>query len=131
MNTENKYIGACRYCGQINAEITSDNSNDADDAATMSCKCPEAQKYQNIQEQIQKASERVEQLFGADAKSYGFESMSEKFIEFLKGIVKRIAYGEFRSVTVQADSFTTAKISKNDSVMKVERKEVNKCRLEE
>lgn len=82
MVEENKYIGMCRFCGQVNATIALDNPAEAEEEATRMCNCLEAQHYSRMQEQIENANDRIDQLCGITSENYGFKPLSENFVIF-------------------------------------------------
>lgn len=127
-------IGSCRYCGQVGAVDKQFLTQEAADIwATANCNCPERRKQRELEERIENAQERVEQLFGEECLDLGFRSAApEKTVQFLKKIVEAVAHDRILGASVQLEGcgqFAIRVTSKGK--IRVERAEARVYQLEE
>lgn len=62
--------GTCRFCGQagIIHTITPWSQEKVDEEVTCKCDCDQAKKYAESKERVQKAKNRITELFGSSAE---------------------------------------------------------------
>ena len=126
--------GSCIFCGQaLLIDCKSGISiMERNRLATTQCHCPEAEHEARLQKQIEKAKERIIQLFGRRASDLGFSPFNDKITEFLLLIVSLIACHSLNGVVVQLPGVCRAKITMTTKgTIKVERSETTKYQLEE
>lgn len=96
-----KYIGACRYCGQTcGAPGEYASQREADEAATQLCDCGGAKK----ERAAEKGRNRLRAMF-----AYEPEGVSILLVKILNAV----AAGEVEAATVKIDGNTKCKISCN------------------
>lgn len=85
-------IGACRFCGQIGVVQSEKELTQVqlDEEATWNCKCEEARKMREQEENLRMATAAVDTLF----------SDMEDEAEFLKEACKLLANGNIKAVSV-------------------------------
>ena len=129
------YDGACRFCGQIQSFYLISNSTqqEKDEQATLQCNCPEAYRYARQKTQAEKAKEKINKLFGADAAENDCEpASSTPAVQLMGEAVSLISRGELRSITIDISSTVKGKISVNGKgKITVERTDTKKRKLEE
>ena len=126
--------GVCRYCGQVNINIDTANCSkeEADALASKNCGCSGAKVSREREGQIQKAKERIEQLFGISASLLGFEPVNDDVVEMLNNLVPQLAEDTLLAITVYINSETKAKLAMTaKGKIKVERTDTTKYQLEE
>ncbi|MDR2531478.1 MAG: hypothetical protein LBC82_01370 [Oscillospiraceae bacterium] len=93
-------IATCSHCGQANLSDPLD------------CNCPEARREARIQAQIDKARERIKQLFGENAAERGFAPIhSTDTLDLMNDVVTLIANHAIKNATLQITGRCKAKIS--------------------
>jgi len=112
---ENAYtvsFGTCRYCGQVINVGPHPSPKEADETATKECSCPDACRERNIEELVEEALDRVNQLFGEPAEWLGFTPLEEKApLELLRHSVELLARRIISSATIQIRGACRAKLS--------------------
>ena len=100
--------------------------------ATTKCSCPEARKAQNKQLEIDRARERIERLFGVKSFEIGLDPLeSETTRDLMYKVVDLLSSDLIKSVTIDIDSQTKAKISVNaKGKIEVSRSQAIKYKLE-
>lgn len=123
---------ACRFCGQM-AQIEADGEltqPQAEEKATMTCKCPEAVEYQEEKQRKEKALKNVSVLFGEDAAPE--KRIGEGIVSILQAAVEEIYSGGLAKVTLNLRGGVKASISQNSKgEINVERTETKKQKLTE
>ncbi len=123
---------ACRFCGQM-AQIEADGEltqPQAEEKATMTCKCPEAVEYQKEKQRKEKALKNVSVLFGEDAAPE--KRIGEGIVSILQAAVEEIYSGGLAKVTLNLRGGVKASISQNSKgEINVERTETKKQKLTE
>ena len=113
--TENeRFLGSCKFCGQISAGTVdgAETQAEADETATEDCRCYEAQEYVRLKKQKVRAKSLVNQIFGNDSE--GFESTAEKeLITFLHKAVDLVADQRLKSISATIPNVGLAKIFMN------------------
>ena len=127
-------LGCCYYCGKTAIlnypkEATQEVKNEM---ATKECECTQAKIERDKELEIERAKERIIQLFGSDAKEMGFEPMPEEEIHRLMNkIVELISNKIIRGVTIEINSETKAKLSVSaKGKINIERAQAIKYKLE-
>lgn len=100
----NRMEGFCKYCGQI-INVEAETQTEADERATMECRCGAATLAQKRNRKISEAKELILSLFP--------ESDSEApTIVSLHRMVDEIGSGRYSGASVQLDGCTSCKISR-------------------
>lgn len=91
---------ACRFCGQMiqldgDCELTQPQ---AEEKATMTCRCPEAVEYQKEKQRKEKALKNVSVLFGEDAAPE--KRIGDGIVSILQAAVEEIYSGGLAKVTL-------------------------------
>lgn len=122
----------CRFCGQMiqldgDCELTQPQ---AEEKATMTCRCPEAVEYQKEKNRKEKALKNVSTLFGEDATPE--KRTSKGITDILRSSVEEIYSGGLAKVTLNLRGGVKASISQNSKgEINVERTETRKQKLTE
>lgn len=114
MNSENKFFGICRFCGQIAAGTIegAETQEQADKKATMNCGCSDARELQKKEKQKKNAKANIKKLFVLDNEA--FESMQdESLIQMMYAAVDNISDDKLDSVSFSIPGIGTARISTN------------------
>lgn len=123
---------ACRFCGQMiqmgdDCDLTQPQ---AEEKATMLCKCSEAVDYQKEKQRKEKALKNVSTLFGENAPSG--KKVEDGIINILNASIEEIYSGELAKATLNLRGGIKACISQNSKgEINVERMEVKKQKLTE
>ena len=105
---------ACPYCGQI--KIMGGE-----------CDCPGAKRARKIEDQIQRAVEAIEDIFGEACTEEGYKPVSEENIELMDAAAVQIANYKIHAISLILSSGTRAKLTRGaKGVIKVERSETKK-----
>lgn len=127
-------LGCCYYCGKTAIldypkEATEETK---DKMATNVCDCTQAKIERDKELEIERAKERIEQLFGNDTKQMGFEPMPELEIhKLMNTVVELIANRLIRGVTIEINSETKAKLAVSaKGKINIERSQAIKYKLE-
>lgn len=105
---------ACQYCGQI--KIMGGD-----------CDCPGAKRARKIEDQIQRAVEAIEEIFGEACTDEGYKPVSEDAIELMSAAAVQIANYKIHAISLVLSSGTRAKLTRGaKEVIKVERSETKK-----
>ena len=124
MSNTDLMTGTCKYCGQV-VQLTRviESDAEAEEEATMKCKCYEAEKYQKEKHRKKKALENVEKLFGSECESVQ---------NLLKAAVEIIFNNEMEKITLSLYGGVKATISQNSKgEINVERTVTKKQKLSE
>lgn len=122
----------CRFCGQMvqldgDCELTQPQ---AEEKATMLCRCARAVEYQKEKQRKEKALKNVSVLFGEDAGPE--ERIGEGIVSILRAAVEEIYSGGLAKVTLNIRGGVKAAISQNSKgEINVERTETKKQKLTE
>lgn len=123
---------ACRFCGQM-IQIGDDfglTQPQAEEKATMMCKCSGAADYQKERLRKEKALKNVSALFGEDAAPE--KRTNEGIVNVLKASVEEIYSGGLAKVTLNLRGGIKAAVSQNSKgEINVERTETKKQKLTE
>lgn len=122
--------GYCKFCGQsgiIYAPKTR-SQEEVNEAATCRCECDEAKKYAESKERVQKAKNRITELFGSNAE----RPIDQDVVTIMLDVVDAIEARHMKGVTIDVGQGVRAKVSKmaKESI-KVERTETSKKTYEE
>lgn len=123
---------ACRFCGQMiqldgDCELTQPQ---AEEKATMTCRCAEAVEYQKKKNRKENALKNVSTLFGENAVPE--RRISEGITNILRASVEEIYSGELAKVTLNLRGGVKASILQNSKgEINVERTETRKQKLTE
>lgn len=114
--TENeRFLGSCKFCGQISAGTVDGASTqaEADEIATEDCNCYDAKEYVRLKKQKVRAKTFVNEIFGTDSKEW--EATAEKeLITFLHKAVDLVADNRLKSVQATIPGVGSARISMNN-----------------
>ena len=116
-------IGACRFCGQIGVVQSEKELTQVqlDEEATWNCKCEEARKMREQEENLRMATSAVETLFRD----------MEKEAQLLKEACKLLADGTLKSVSIDTGGTVKASLkSTAKGKIKVTRKMSEKQEME-
>lgn len=127
-------VGTCRYCGQtiiINCPAGTTLA-ELEAMAVRRCKCTQACIATERERQVERASERIRQLFGDEAEYIDVLPVRQDVIDELYNVVRIMSEHGILSAVVKVDATTTAKIKiSTKGVIVVERVETQKYSLEE
>lgn len=122
--------GYCRFCGQASIIETDGNWTryEVNEAATCQCRCDMAKRYVESKERVQKAKNRIIELFGCEAE----KPVDDKVINIMHTVVDAIEAKHMKGITIDIGQGVKAKVSKmaKESI-KVERSETSKTIYEE
>lgn len=116
-----KYIGACRFCGQTISAAKFESQEEADLEATRNCKCDRATWERKLQEMIQKAKDNIDQVFGWGAGNNGFTQLDPEIVADLKSKAEACGHGEIRSCTIVLRNGEIARVKAGANEVKVKR----------
>lgn len=123
---------SCRFCGQM-VQLDSDcelTKPQAEEKATMLCRCAKAVEYQKEKQRKEKALKNVSVLFGDDAEPE--ERIGKGIVSILLAAVEEIYSGGLAKVTLNIRGGVKAAISQNSKgEINVERTETKKQKLTE
>ena len=109
-------IAACRFCGQVQGiDIPEDYESDANEYASLRCKCPEAETYQFRTRELNKAMIKLDELFGSLCGKIGVEPVPEDQYEILKELIELLVNDVYTSVTMDLGEGVKAKINRNST----------------
>lgn len=127
--------GTCHFCGQaiLIDCLTTTPQEERDAEASWQCDCPQACTQREIQQKIENANARIDQLFGPEAEELGFKEVKDRdTIRQLQEMVAAVAHGKIRGGSLDIGWSTKAKISMSSKgKINVERTETSKYKLEE
>lgn len=104
----------CPFCGQIS--LTGDD-----------CNCPAAKRDRKIKEQIERAVQAIDEIFGEACSGEGYTPISEDNIDIMNAAVVQIANYKMHAVSFVLSSVTRARLTRGaKGVIKVERLETKK-----
>lgn len=122
--------GYCRFCGQAGMVHTLSgwSQEQVDEAVTCKCECDEAKKYAESKERVQKAKNRITELFGSQAE----RPIDQGVVTIMLDVVDAIEARNMKGITIDVGQGVRAKVSKmaKESI-KVERTETSKKTYEE
>lgn len=101
---ETYYTGSCRFCGQVGAMNSRRfaTQEEADEYATEHCACNTAVEERRINDQIEKAEQRVREVFGDGAEALGFQPVADQEIfRVFDALIELTARGQLYSTTLQ------------------------------
>ena len=110
---EGHHVGACRFCGQM--KIFDNNGpvspEDLDEAATMTCNCDDAERYQAAEHMQEYAKKRIEILFGFAERDSGYDEGDIAMADVMHKLIGEIFGKGFRKITLQHINGVKATIS--------------------
>jgi len=117
-------IAVCPYCGQAVA-IDKESGQPADAAAAMACDCPDARRFRQRKERIERSEAIIDELFGCECEeSIEAAPIPDEAVKLLKGAAIMVIDGVITGFSVQAGSICKASVKcKGDGDLKIERKE--------
>lgn len=121
---------ACRFCGQM-TQIEDDLTKEqAEEEATVNCRCNKALEYQKEKLRKERALKNISVLFGEDAAQE--KRVGENTVNILRAAVEEIYSGEIAKVTINLRGSIKASVSQNGKgEINVERTETKKQKLTE
>lgn len=109
---------ACPFCGQIS--LTGGE-----------CNCPGAKRDRKIKDQIERAVQAIDEIFGEACSEEGYKPVSEDNIDIMNAAAVQIANYKMHAVSLVLSSGTRAKLTRGaKGVIKVERSETKKASTE-
>ena len=106
--------GACRFCGQINMIDGAIDENEAEEQATLGCKCDGAKHYKNRKVKMEKAQDNIE---------LALYKVDEKVCDYLKQCVDLVERQRIASITVDTGTGVKCTVRKtNKGTIKVVKK---------
>ena len=127
--------GTCHFCGQaiLIDCLTTTPQEERDAEASWQCDCPQACIQREVEQKIENANARIDQLFGPEAEELGFKEVKDRdTIRQLQEMVAAVAHGKIRGGSLDIGWSTKAKISMSSKgKINVERTETSKYKLEE
>ncbi len=122
--------GYCRFCGQggVVHTMMGWDQDAVNEAVTCQCQCEEAKKYAESKERVQKAKNRIRELFSSEAE----KPIDQNVVSIMFLAVDAIEAKAMKGITVDVGQGVKARVSKvaKESI-KVERSEVQKKTYEE
>lgn len=122
--------GYCRFCGQTGIIETDGNwgQEDVNEVITCQCRCDMAKRYVESKERVQKAKNRIMELFGSEAE----KPVDDNVVNIMHTVVDAIEAKYMKGITIDIGQGVKAKVSKmaKESI-KVERSETSKTIYEE
>lgn len=122
--------GYCRFCGQggVVHTMMGWGRDEVNEAVTCRCQCEEAKKYAESKEWVQKAKNRIEELFSSTAE----KPIDQSVVNIMFRAVDAIEEKAMKGITIDVGQGIKARVSKmaKESI-KVERSEVQKKTYEE
>lgn len=113
-----EHEAACPFCGQIS--LTGDE-----------CNCPGARRDRKIKDQIERAVQAIDEIFGETCSEEGYKPVSEENIDIMNAAAVQIANYKMHAVSLVLSSGTRAKLTRGaKGVIKVERSETKKASTE-
>lgn len=102
--------GYCRFCGQagIIHALEEWSQAEVDEAATCKCECDEAKKYAESKERVQKAKNRINELFGDNAE----RPIDTDVVEVMLKTVDAIEARHMKGITIDVGMGVKAKVAK-------------------
>lgn len=92
--------GCCRFCGQIGMTDYKDITEaEANERATLSCNCYDAQKYQQKRAAADMISEELKELCCDDDN--GLKPLDESTVDIALSCVEQMVDGELRKATFE------------------------------
>lgn len=125
--------GTCRFCGQVIAVEASGSREEADALAVQECDCADAAHARQLQRRIDRAKERVRQLFGEQCAELDMKPVGDETVmAFLEESVYMVATGKAATVKVDLGEYGAASIQGGvTKKMRVKRTEIKARQLEE
>lgn len=109
---------ACPFCGQIS--LTGDE-----------CNCPGARRDRKIKDQIERAAQAIDEIFGEACSEEGYKPVSEDNIDIMNAAAVQIVNYKMHAASFVLSSGTRAKLTRGaKGVIKVERSETKKASTE-
>lgn len=106
-------MNTCEYCGQVVADGI--------------CDCPEARRQAKIADQIARAKDAVEELFGEKCADNGYSPVSDESKEIMFAAVDLIANRKIYAMSIGLPSSVKASIKLGSAgTIKVERSDTKK-----
>ena len=110
----------CEFCGQVMTHPEA------------VCNCAGAVEARERKLKIESAAERIDQLFGREAETFGFEPIEDQdVIEQMKSAAALLAAQRIRSITIVMGKTTARLSSGTKGNITVERGYAKKYRLED
>lgn len=105
---------ACRFCGQINMIDGAVDENEAEEQATLGCKCDGARVYRQRKERIEKAKDNIE---------LALCKIDQEVCEYLKGCTELVERGRIGTITIDTGNGIKCTVkSTNKGTIKVVKK---------
>lgn len=120
----------CRYCGQMVqfAEESDLTEHQAQEIATMKCRCEEAVHYQKEKQRKENALKNVSKLFGEDAPID--KRVKEDIVKILMAAVEQVYEGGVAKIVLNLRGGVKASVTQNSKgELNVERVETKKQKL--
>jgi len=124
----------CKHCGTVIMIEDDDLLSEQQkiESATQLCECQEAADARRKVEEVRKAKDRIQQLFGPDCKQLNLIPISNvKIHRLLEQIVEMVSEGDLYALSFKIDVETKAKISiSSKGKINIERERKIKYKLE-
>ena len=119
MAKEKTMTGVCRYCGQVQTVVASDQE-EADRLAMEGCNCESAIRHQRRKEAVQK----IDMLRHMPEDQTGFRPVSEELCLVLKMLGEKMADGKMDSIALTAEGRRISMRLKQDSIKITQQKSI-------
>lgn len=122
----------CRFCGQMVQFMGDDDLTEpqAQEIATMNCKCADAVEYQKEKNRKENALKNVQKLFGEEAPKE--KQIRDDIVKLLLAAVEEVYSGGLAKITLNLRGGIKASISQTSKgEINVERMETKKQKLTE
>lgn len=106
-------LGNCKFCGQSMLAENANTPDEANEFATMNCKCEEGRRYRNIEDMKTEAKSNAEALFKIEEVPFPDEKEEMKnaaLLDLMDKIIDSVAAGIIKKATLKLDERTTALI---------------------
>ncbi len=103
----------CEFCGQVLM-------------ADVECECKEAKQARRILDQIERAKEAADEIFGENSKKENYTPISEECMDIIYSAIEQIAHAKIYAVTFTLPNGAKAKLTRSKGDIKIERSETKK-----
>lgn len=107
-----RMTGTCKFCGQT-MMVEAGTIEQANEMATMDCKCDEGRAYRNIEDMKREAKANAEALFGIEEVPFPDENEQMKnaaLLDMMDVIINNVAAGIIKKCSLTLNERTTATI---------------------
>ena len=96
----------CQFCGQVLM-------------ADVVCECKEAKQARRVSDQIERAKEAADEIFGENSKKENYIPISEECMEIIYSAIEQIAHAKIYAVTFTLPNGAKAKLTRSKGDIKI------------